>query len=305
MHLVDSSPEMGGCVSWISRLPGLSEWARLISWRRSQIGRLESVEFIAETTLTATDVLDYGAELVVVATGSHWSATGFGPPTHGPIGGAGHGHANVLTPEQIMVERKPVPGEDVVVYDCDGYFMGPSIAEKLARDGHSVRLITYRDTVAPYMHFTLESTRMLRLLTGLGVEFVTHHCLTEVGDGVVHGYNTYAPERPLEWNADAVVLVTQRISNDALYHELTADKERLVSAAIEQVFRIGDCVVPRILAEAIFDGHRLGREIDAPNPSTPLPYIRERRVLGIGDRDYDDMLTSTRPRAFQPTSGSR
>jgi dimethylamine/trimethylamine dehydrogenase len=305
VHLVDSSSEMGGCVSWISRLPGLSEWARLASWRRSQIDRLESVEFIPETTLTPADVLDYGAELVVVATGSHWSTTGVGPPTHGPMGRAGADQAHVLTPEQIMVERKPVPGEDVVVYDCDGYFMGPSIAEKLARDGHRVRLITYRDTVAPYMHFTLESTRMLRLLTGLGVEFVTHHCLTEVGDGLVHGYNAYAPETPLEWNADAVVLVTQRISNDALYHELTADKEKLVSAGIEQIFRIGDCVVPRILAEVIFDGHRLGREIDAPNPSSPLPYIRERRVLGMDDRDYDDVLTTPRRRAFEPTSASR
>jgi dimethylamine/trimethylamine dehydrogenase len=302
VHLVDSNREMGGCVNWIARLPGLSEWDRLATWRRSQIARLKNVEFIPETTLTATDVLEYGAELVVVATGSQWSPEGFGPATHGAIGGAGPNHAHVLTPEQIMIDGKSVPGSHVVVYDCEGYFAAPSIAEKLAREGHAVRFITCRDTVAPYMHFTLESTRMLRLLTQLGVQFVTHHWLTEIGHGVVRGYNAHAPESPVEWEADAAVLVTQRISNDSLYRGLLTDDGTLASAGIEKVLRIGDCVVPRILAEAIFDGHRLGREIDTPNPSSPLPYIRERRVLGTSDRDYDSVLAAGPSRLFKPTS---
>jgi dimethylamine/trimethylamine dehydrogenase len=45
------------------------------------------------------------------------------------------------------------------------------------------------------------------------------------------------------------------------------------------VYRIGDCVSPRIPAEAIFDGHRLAREIDGEDPAVPLPYLRERLVL--------------------------
>ena len=39
------------------------------------------------------------------------------------------------TPEQIMGEGKQLPGESVVVFDNDGYFMGVSLAEKLARGG--------------------------------------------------------------------------------------------------------------------------------------------------------------------------
>jgi len=34
-----------------------------------------------------------------------------------------------------------------------------------------------------------------------------------------------------------------------------------------------------IVAEAIFDGHRLAREIDSENPAVPLPYRRERISL--------------------------
>jgi electron transfer flavoprotein alpha subunit len=39
---------------------------------------------------------------------------------------------------------------------------------------------------------------------------------------------------------------------------------------------VGDCVAPRLLAEAIFDGHRLAREIESADPDVALPYLRER-----------------------------
>ena len=46
--------------------------------------------------------------------------------------------------------------------------------------------------------------------------------------------------------------------------------------ALPALYRIGDCVAPRLLAEAVFDGHRLAREIDAADPEVVLPYLRER-----------------------------
>ena len=70
------------------------------------------------------------------------------------------------------------------------------------------------------------------------------------------------------------MLVTQRRSDDALYHALVADP-----GDVEGVYRVGDCVAPRILADAIFDGHRLAREIDQPDPAVALPWLRERVSL--------------------------
>jgi dimethylamine/trimethylamine dehydrogenase len=57
------------------------------------------------------------------------------------------------------------------------------------------------------------------------------------------------------------------------------------------LYRIGDCVVPRLIADAVFDGHRLAREIDSDDPATPLPFIRENRVIGATDADYDSTLS--------------
>ena len=70
------------------------------------------------------------------------------------------------------------------------------------------------------------------------------------------------------------MLVTQRLSDDALYLELAAI--RPLAAAIEAVYRTGDCVAPRWLVDTVFDGHRLAREIDSPNPDVYLPTLRER-----------------------------
>ena len=78
---------------------------------------------------------------------------------------------------------------------------------------------------------------------------------------------------------DGVVLVTQRVSDDALYRELVADPEALEREGVEAVYRIGDCVAPRLIADAIFDGHRLAREIDSPDPAHALPYLRERPLV--------------------------
>jgi len=80
---------------------------------------------------------------------------------------------------------------------------------------------------------------------------------------------------PLELPADAVVLVTQRISCDALYHELVCAPDALEANGISAVFRIGDCVSPRMLREVVFDGHRLAREIDSENPTVAKPHLRE------------------------------
>ena len=85
-------------------------------------------------------------------------------------------------------------------------------------------------------------------------------------------------EEPWSLDADGIVLVTQQVSDDALYHELVADPSALAANGIEAVYRIGDCVAPRMISEAIFDGHRLAREIDGPDPSIPLPFDREREL---------------------------
>jgi dimethylamine/trimethylamine dehydrogenase len=277
VHLVEAEREVGGIMRWIPQLPGLGEWARVVNWRRIQLEKLRNVEVIAATRLSAAEVREYGAELVVCATGARWAEDGLNGVTHDPIPGADSSLPHVLTPEQIMVEGKRPPGSRVVVWDAEGYFMAAGLAEKLSSEGHSVELATMLDQVAPYTDQTLEGPLLRQHLHDVGIAQRRGFLLGGIEAGRLTGADEYG--EPLELEADAVVLVTQRLSNEQLYLELVAEPDGLAENGVEAVYRVGDCVAPRIVADAIFDGHRLAREIDSEDPAVPLPYRRERLVL--------------------------
>ena len=67
---------------------------------------------------------------------------------------------------------------------------------------------------------------------------------------------------------------------------------------------IGDASAPRMIADSIFDGHRLAREIDSPNPAMPLPFIRERRLWGEATNDDYERRAPETPTSA-PRSGPR
>jgi dimethylamine/trimethylamine dehydrogenase len=282
VHLVEAQDDMGGIMRWIPQLPGLGEWGRVVNYRKIQIDKLRNVEFIPNTTLDANGVAEYGAEIVVVATGSYWATDGLNGCTHDTIPGADASKPFVLTPDQVMGEGKEVPGKKVLVVDNDGYFMGVSLAEKLALEGKQVTLMTHLGHIGPYMHFTLEAPNMHRKLHKLKVEIVTYHIPTSIEEGRVKSIHVFDEEaHEHDWEFDAVVLVTQRRSNEALFRALKDDigLESLQANGITGLYRIGDCEAPRLIADAVFSGHRLAREIDSADPATPLPFKRERRVI--------------------------
>lgn len=290
IHLVDAESELGGCMRWIPQLPGLGEWARIVNYRQIQLNKLKNVEFIANTRLNAQDILEYGAEIVIIATGAYWATNGLNSATHDVIPGADASQPHCLTPEQIMVEGKEVPDGRVLIYDCDGHYMATTLAEKLANEGKKITFVTSLESIAPVTVATEEAHEITRRLMELGVELVDSHAVSEIQPGCVTGFSMFDSSRQVEWEADGVVLVTQRISNDELYRELEGQDDRLTTEGIAGLYRIGDCVVPRMIGESIFDGHRLAREIDTDNPAVPLPYIREQRFLGLSDADYESML---------------
>ncbi len=276
VHLIDGEAEIGGIMRWVPRLPGLGEWGRVLNWRRIQLEKLKNVEVFTGLRLDAEAVLTYGAELVIFGTGSHWAGDGLNAATHEPIPGADATHPWVLTPEQVMTEGKRPPGNHVVVYDAEGYFVASGVAELLALEGYRVELVTPFDVVAPVTDETLEGPLLRRRLHGAGIAMRRNLTVTGIGPRRVSCETEF--EEAVEIEADGIVLVTQRRSDDALYHALRAD-ERAVAEGIEAVYRIGDCVAPRMIAECIFDGHRLAREIDSAHPAVPLPFKRERMLV--------------------------
>ncbi len=274
VHLVDAAPEIGGRLRWVRTLPTLGDWGRVTDYRAIQLDKLDNVEFIPGRRFTAADVLDYGAQIVIVATGSSWRGDGV-QPEHDDIEGASLAH--VMTPEQVVLEgKRPAPGS-VVVYDADGYYVGPGIAELLAGEGYDAHLVTPFGVVSPQSDASLEGDFLRQHLHNRGVTAHRGVTLTRVAESGVTGFDEFGEAWSLP--CTGVVLVTQQQSEDTLYRELLADPLALEAAGVEAVYAIGDAVAPRPISEAVFDGHRLAREIDSEDPMRPTPYQRERISL--------------------------
>jgi dimethylamine/trimethylamine dehydrogenase len=123
---------------------------------------------------------------------------------------------------------------------------------------------------------SLEGDMLRQHLFSLGIVAHRDVVVTDVSPSGVRGEMF---EQPWSMECGGVVLVTQQRSTDALYRDLHADPAALEAAGIEAVYAIGDAVAPRHISEAVFDGHRLAREIDGEDPMRPLPYLRERIAL--------------------------
>jgi dimethylamine/trimethylamine dehydrogenase len=289
VRLVEAEPLTGGCLRMISRLPGLGEWGRLVAWRTVQLRKLENLELVTGRRLDAAAIRTAGADLVVLATGSRWAADGLNPATRGPLPGAGAEH--VLTPEQVVLDGLRPPGRRIAVYDADGYFTAPAVAELLAGEGYQVALVTCHEQVSPFAAETLEDQLTRRRLHDLGVAVHRSVTATAIEPDALIAEDEFSG--PLRLACDGVVLVTQRVSEDALWRELEG---------APRVYRVGDCVAPRLLADAIFDGHRLARELESPDPLVALPYLRERPV---GDRPPTAMAGGEPPPAAAPSPRRR
>jgi dimethylamine/trimethylamine dehydrogenase len=154
-------------------LPGLGEWSYHRDYRELQINKLvkknkQSQVMLGQKPMSAAAALAYGAEKIVIATGSSWNTDGTNCLTHDPLPGADASRADQLTPEQVLEGKKPI-GKRVVILNADTYFMAPSLAEKLAVAGHEVTIVTGVH-LANYMHFTLEYPNMMRRLHELHIK---------------------------------------------------------------------------------------------------------------------------------------
>jgi dimethylamine/trimethylamine dehydrogenase len=260
--LAESERELGGRVTRESKLPGLSEWARVRDYRVAQIKKIPNIDVYPESVMNVDDVLTTGADHVVIATGSCWRRDGVGLYTEVPIRDFGPAE-QIYTPDDILSDR--LPKGPTIVYDDDHYYMANVIAEKLAADNIPVVFVTPEPKVSLWSGMTSEQHRVQNRLIQSGIKIITGYSLCRF-DGkcatlkAVYG----AHEKIVE--VESVVSVTSRLPQDSLYQALmekTGGGESNRNAeAPKSITRIGDCEAPAIIAGAIFSGHRYARELD-------------------------------------------
>ena len=177
---------------------------------------MKNVGLYPSSPMTEEEILESGAQNIILATGATWRRDGVGRTLWKPI--LGHDLEDVFSPDDLM-EGKLLSG-NVVIYDDDHYYMGGVLAELLATNGCKVSLVTPAPLVSYWSQFTLEQERIQSKLMKLGVKLYPHNVVSEIKNDSVKLSNVISGDE-VELPRDGVVLVSDRAPNDSLYQALT------------------------------------------------------------------------------------
>jgi len=273
--LVDASTELGGRLNWESRLPGSTTFARVRDYRVQQLNRMPNVEIIRGSRVSAEDALEFGAQHVLVATGSSWRRDGMGPATPSGITGLGSGPPGwLLSPEEIVAAT--LSGQAVrgpaIVYDDDHYYVGHSVAELLRSSGLEVLLVTPLADISQWSYYTLELRRLEERLSRAEIRIIAKSRIAEISGTAVR----LSGDPPGSWrHVGCLVPVTLRAPATELMTGLSARRSEWAGYGISTVRAIGDSVAPGTVAAAVYSGALAARDLGSPHPG----YFRRERVV--------------------------
>lgn len=266
--LSDAADRFGGRVIAESGLKGLAAWRRVADIRVYELQQKANVSLYTESVMTADDIVEFGADYTVLATGAKWRIDGVGRSGRSPIEGLQGIH--VLSVEDIMRGVLPDSASNlgpVVIYDDDQCYLGGVIAEHLATycKGHQIVFVTPANCVSPWTDHTLEQKRVQKSLLEQNVQLHTAKTIAKVENGTVLLRCTFTGSH-ISLRAGTLVPVTERIPNDDLYKKLCT---RSISIEL-----IGDALAPGLIADAVFTGHLVAQNFQRQEHETVAELYR-------------------------------
>lgn len=244
--LAEASGHLGGQFRLAGMQPRRGQVLELIEWYQRQLEKLQ-VTVRYNTPMDDDDIIAFGADETVLATGSLPAETGFQKwlPEFDSLPGIELG--NVWSVEDVM-SRSAQLQDPVIVLDEAGHWRGCGTAWHLAEQGHQVTLVTPDPMVGRELVRMAADLPLRRRLKELGVAFVTESAVAE-------------------WHGDGATLISllddtkERVPAGSLVLATTNQAESSLQEALDQRdFRhhgIGDCVAPRQAPYAIYEGRDL------------------------------------------------
>jgi dimethylamine/trimethylamine dehydrogenase len=248
VSVAEKCREFGGRALIESRLHGLSAWGRVKDYRLYQLQKMNNVQLFAESEMGVPELKDFGADDVVVATGSYWINSGLGRSHFATIDGFAD---SALTPGDIVNGRE-IAGP-VVIYDDDHNYMSGVLALQLAAKGLKVELVTPNPIIGAWLAYTLEQPRVLGALHKAGVKLHPLRQAVAWSDGYLHLIRADTGEATSPIAANTLLAVGARAPDVSLSHALS-------SANIAHSIA-GDCEAPGQMQAAVYSGHRVARDI--------------------------------------------
>lgn len=259
--LAEATDQLGGRLVNEASLPGLQNWIRVRDHRSYLLSQMNNVDVYLESRISTAELVEFDADAVLIAVGSHWRRDGQGASLHHPI--IIEQADNIHTPDDIFAGAS-LNGR-VLIYDDEHYMMGGALAEKFLQAGLDVTYLTPHAMISSWTVMTDEQDFIQSKLLRMGIKPVFNQLIERIDSNELHTHQHYTDQTSLH-GFDHLVLVTGRIANGDL------------NAPIDtHTTRIGDCLVPSSIADAVYSGHKFAREFDE-DPKT-LICKRERAIL--------------------------
>jgi 2,4-dienoyl-CoA reductase-like NADH-dependent reductase (Old Yellow Enzyme family)/thioredoxin reductase len=234
----ERADQLGGQSRIATQVESRTEFGDAVRNLKNQLGNRDvTVERGVEVTPDEVAFGDW--DEVVVATGAREQSPDFGGPDI-------HRSWDALQGADL--------GEEVIVFDKNKHAAGVGTAEQLTVEGHDVTFVT----TSYHPGDRMEGTNVPPFLESMyeaGVEMHEHTTIIGFDDGVARLMNVYS-EEIAQVEADSLVVAERRearSSLEAILRERAPDDD--------MVHAIGDCVAPRLIDKAIYDGEMLAREI--------------------------------------------
>ncbi|MCP4877337.1 MAG: FAD-dependent oxidoreductase [Gammaproteobacteria bacterium] len=245
--LAEALGDLGGQFRLAGLAPRRGQITELMGWYLRQFEQL-GVEVRYFSPMDEQDILEFGADEVVLATGSlpdglarqRWL------PEHEQLPGLENGH--VYACEEVLREQVEL-GKSVIVLDEGGNWRGTGTAWYLADKGHEITIVTPDELIGKELCRTTVDSRVRAALKKLGVSFMPESI-------IANWHGDHATVRSLLDGS------TQRVDASAIVTATTNtvfnDVELALAKSDTRFHLIGDAATPRQAPYAFHDGRKIG-----------------------------------------------
>ena len=246
--LCERAAELGGQALLAQLLPKRSEFGGIIENLSYELD-LAGVDIQLNTTVTKDYVENSNFDVVIIATG----ATPFRPDKDLVMEISEDVHA--VDAWQVLRDEVEV-GANVVIADWRCDWIGVGLAEKLARDGCSVKLCINGETLGQNLQLYLR-TYWAGVIHKLGVRVIPYARLFAAIGDTVYFYHNGSGEPILCEGTDTLVI--------AQGHKPETSLEQAIYGLDIEIHLVGDCLSPRSAEEAIYEGLMAARNVSDGN----------------------------------------
>jgi 2,4-dienoyl-CoA reductase-like NADH-dependent reductase (Old Yellow Enzyme family) len=239
--LMEKSGQLGGQALLAQALPGRAEFGGIVTNLAHEIDR-HGVDIRLRAEADPEAIAALSPDAVILATGAR---------PHRPEGEFEDAH---LVQAWDVIAGRARPGPRVLVADWRCDWIGPGVAEMLARDGHAVTLAVNGEglgqSLQQYLRFQLAGR-----LHELGVRVIPYMRLFGADEDSVYLQHVVTGAPAIVEEIDTLVLAWGSEAELGLHAALGR------SAPDLPVHLVGDCLSPRTAEEAVLDALKCAADI--------------------------------------------